>query len=121
MLGGTLLDELGDIVGAAEIGGDRSRRTGRAFTELLREAGRRGQEPLWRMVRSGQLAVVEVTPTMLVRMSALMERYGDLPIDLADASLVALAEEQGLNEVFSLDSDFRIYRLPNGHVFDLVP
>jgi hypothetical protein len=41
VLGGTLLDELGDIVGAVEIGADTSRRTGSAFTELLHE--RRGQ------------------------------------------------------------------------------
>ena len=41
VLGGTLLDELGDTVGAVEIGGDQSRRTGQAFTELLRS--RRGQ------------------------------------------------------------------------------
>jgi predicted DNA-binding protein len=36
VLGGTLLDELGDAVGAVESGGGQSRRTGRAFTELLR-------------------------------------------------------------------------------------
>jgi len=36
LLGGTLLDELGTIVGSVEIGGDQSRRTGAAFSELLR-------------------------------------------------------------------------------------
>ncbi len=36
VLGGTLLHELGDIVGAADNGGDHSRRTGQAFSELLR-------------------------------------------------------------------------------------
>jgi hypothetical protein len=36
VLGATLLDELGDTVGAVEIGGVRSRRTGRALTALLR-------------------------------------------------------------------------------------
>jgi Ribbon-helix-helix protein, copG family len=37
VLGGTLLGDLGDIVGTVEIGGDRSRRSGDAFTELLRK------------------------------------------------------------------------------------
>jgi hypothetical protein len=36
VLGGTLLGELGTIVGAADSGGAQSRRTGQAFTELLR-------------------------------------------------------------------------------------
>jgi predicted transcriptional regulator len=41
VLGGTLLDELGDTVGAVELGSAQSRQTGRALTELLRT--RRGQ------------------------------------------------------------------------------
>lgn len=71
-----------------------------AFMEamyLLRAgAGWRGQEPLWRMVRGGQVILAETTPRMLARMPALTERYCDLPMDLAEASLVALAEEQPL-------------------------
>jgi uncharacterized protein len=42
-------------------------------------------------------------------------------MDLADASLVALAEDQRLRDVFTLDSDFRVYRLPDGQAFNLVP
>jgi hypothetical protein len=37
VLGGTLLDELGEIVGAVDAGGDRSRRTGDVFAELLQK------------------------------------------------------------------------------------
>ena len=96
-----------------------------AFTEAMyllgAGSGWRGQEPLWRLVRGGQLVLAEMTTTMLVRIPALMERYRNLPMDLADASLVALAEEKRLGEVFTLDSDFRVYRLPNGDAFDVVP
>jgi hypothetical protein len=35
VLGRNLRSDLGDIVGALEIGGDSSRRTGKAYTELL--------------------------------------------------------------------------------------
>jgi predicted nucleic acid-binding protein len=73
------------------------------------------------MVRAGQLVLAETNVSMLARMPALMEQYRDLPMDLADASLVALAEEQRLREVFTLDRDFRVYRLPDGHAFNLVP
>lgn len=40
VLGGTLLGELGEIVGAVDVGGDHSRRTGEAFSELLRNKSR---------------------------------------------------------------------------------
>jgi predicted nucleic acid-binding protein len=84
-------------------------------------SGWRGQEPLWRMVRGGQLVLAEMTATMLARIPALMERYSELPMDLADASLVALAEAERLGKVFTLDSDFHVYRLPNGDAFEVVP
>ena len=42
-------------------------------------------------------------------------------MDLADASLVAIAEERRLSQVFTLDRDFRVYRLPNGAPFELLP
>ncbi len=41
ILGGTLLHELGDIVGSVDIGGDHSRRTGQAFAALLRARSKR--------------------------------------------------------------------------------
>jgi len=96
-----------------------------AFTEAMyllgAGAGWRGQEPLWRMVRTGQLMLAEVTTTMLARMPGLMQQYWDLPMDLADASLVAMAEELRLHEVLTLDRDFRVYRLPDGQAFKVLP
>ena len=96
-----------------------------AFTEAMyiagRAAGWRAQEVLWRWIASGALVVHDLTPRMVARMPVLMERYSDLPMDLADASLVALAEERRLRQVFTLDSDFRVYRLPTGEPFELVP
>jgi hypothetical protein len=44
VLGGTLLHELGEIIGAIDVGGDQSRRTGDAFAELLRKRPTRRRE-----------------------------------------------------------------------------
>jgi len=41
---------------------------------------------------------------------ALMHRYRNRPMSLADACLVRLSEIHANGEVFTLDSDFRIYR-----------
>jgi uncharacterized protein len=50
-----------------------------------------------------------------------MAQYHDLPMDLADASLVAVAETLNLTRVFTLDSDFGVYCLGDGRGFEVVP
>jgi len=96
-----------------------------AFTEamyLLGDAsGWSGQEPLWRLVRRADLQIAESGARTIDRMAALMARYRDLPMDLADASLVALAEERGLSRVFTLDRHFPAYRAARGKAFSVVP
>lgn len=42
-------------------------------------------------------------------------------MDLADASLVALAEASGLKQVFTLDTDFYVYRIADKDSFDVIP
>ncbi len=52
----------------------------------------------------------------------LMRCYKDLPMDLADATLVALAETLGVSRVFTLDhKDFSIYRFKHTRRFTLIP
>ncbi|MBI4582267.1 MAG: hypothetical protein HY718_21415, partial [Planctomycetes bacterium] len=55
------------------------------------------------------------------RMRELMRKYRDLPMDLADASLVALAEALNRRQVFTLDGDFQVYRFRDREAFRLVP
>lgn len=54
------------------------------------------------------------------RMRQLMEQYHNTPMDLADASLVATAETRNLRRVFTLDNDFRVYRIKGTGVFEIV-
>ena len=54
----------------------------------------------------------------LPRLTALMRQYANLPMDLADASLVLLAEENGEGRIVSTDErDFHAYRWKNQHPF----
>ena len=68
-----------------------------------------------------RLEVRSHTVEDLERMRALMERYADAPMDLADASLVALAEALNETLVFTLDDHFRAYRLRDRRAFQVVP
>jgi len=52
------------------------------------------------------------------RIVALMKQYADLPMDLADASLVLLAEHLGHGRILSTDQrDFHTYRWKNTKPF----
>jgi uncharacterized protein len=97
-----------------------------AFTEamyLLGEAGGwRAQDALWGLVEKHDVELADADLEQRARIRALMEKYQDLPMDLADASLVALAEMRGLRDVFTLDhADFQVYRLHRRQTFRLWP
>jgi predicted nucleic acid-binding protein len=47
-----------------------------------------------------------------------MKRYARVPMDLADAWLVALAERLGTGRILTLDGDFRIYRWRRTKAFE---
>ena len=50
-----------------------------------------------------------------------MDKYKDRPMDLADASLMAATEGLGMQRIFTLDSDFYIYRLVDGSALECIP
>ena len=83
--------------------------------------GWRGQRTLWNSLKQGALLVHTPSLAETERMQALMEKYQDVPMDLADASLVALAEASGSKQVFTLDSDFYVYRIGGKDSFEVVP
>jgi len=96
-----------------------------AFTEamyLLSRAGaQQGSGALWKLALSGRLNIATLSPKALARSAQLMAKYADRPMDLADATLVALAEECGDRRIFTLDSDFEIYRLHGRLRFEIIP
>jgi uncharacterized protein len=50
-----------------------------------------------------------------------MAEYDDLPCDFADASLVYAASTTRVREIWTLDRDFLVFRLPDRTRFTLVP
>lgn len=55
------------------------------------------------------------------RLFELMEKYQDRPMDLADASLLLVAEQTGARQILTLDSDFLFYLINNQDTFDILP
>ena len=95
-----------------------------AFTEamyLLRESWP-AQKALWSRLETHALDLAPLEEADAPRMRELMEKYRDLPMDLADAALVRVAEREALTEIFTLDrTHFRTYRPGRRRSFSIVP
>ncbi len=66
----------------------------------------------------GLYEVYNLTTNDSLRIVELMHKYADLPMDLADASLVILAEELGHGRILSTDMrNFKTYRWKNHKPF----
>jgi predicted nucleic acid-binding protein len=83
---------------------------------------RGGREACVDFFLSGGAVLVPATTASLRRARALVEQYGDLPMDYADATLVVLAEDLQTNLVFTTDGrDFGVYRIKGRGRFDVRP
>lgn len=80
------------------------------------------QDALWEMLGTDHLKLLPLNERDGLRMRDLMRKYRDLPMDIADASLVRLAEREGLRRVFTTDRrDFGVYRVGRTGRFSIVP
>lgn len=61
-------------------------------------------------VHLGGIVVESIEKGDIGRIIDLAEKYSDVPMDLADASLVVLAEKFNIKEIITIDSDYYIYR-----------
>jgi uncharacterized protein len=70
----------------------------------------RVQVDFLRWVLNGGITIADILAEDLLRIIELTEKYSDLPMDFADASLVVLCERMNIRDVASIDRDFGIYR-----------
>lgn len=80
------------------------------------------QEALLEWVETGVVGILPLGKEDAPRMKALMKKYRDLPMDLADAALVRVAEREKIRTIFTLDRrDFHLYRPVKLGRFSLIP
>jgi predicted nucleic acid-binding protein len=82
------------------------------ITEAAFLLKREGQDadPLFALLERGVVRIALSVQDEKADLRALMHRYRNRPMSLADACLVRLSEINASGEVFTLDADFRIYR-----------
>ena len=82
----------------------------------------RCQKPVLDFFVQGGAELVSLSPELLQRSLWLMEKYADVPMDLADATLVALAEQRGCSNILTLDRrGFETYRINGKKTFVIHP
>lgn len=95
-----------------------------AFTEAmyLLNFSWRAQDALWELVSEETIRLLPVEADDHRRMRDLMKKYRMLPMDLADAALVAVAERERIRRIFTIDRrDFSLYRPAKLGKFTIVP
>jgi len=82
----------------------------------------RAQGAFWEMMETEAVLILALDHTDVPRMTELMRTYRDLPMDLADAALVRVAEREKLRRIFTLDRrDFEVYRPARLGRFSILP
>ena len=76
---------------------------------LLKREGKEA-DLLFELLERGVIRIELSLQAERADLRALMHRYRNLPMSLADACLVRLSELHANAKVFTLESDFRIYR-----------
>jgi uncharacterized protein len=82
----------------------------------------RAQKTCLAFILRGAFQLVPSSRKSLHRVAVVMERYGNVPMDFADATLVVLAEELESEWVFTLDRrGFSTYRMHRNRTFRIIP
>jgi len=81
----------------------------------------RGKLAYLEFIRRGGVAVMDIAIADLHGVGAVLKKYQDREVDLADASLIWLAEKLDITDIATVDRrDFEIYRLSGNRQFSLV-
>jgi uncharacterized protein len=76
----------------------------------------------WTFVLTGRVSIASITDPDLPALEALMARYADRPMDFADATLVHVANREGLRTILTIDrADFETYRIGRNAKFRILP
>lgn len=91
------------------------------LTEVFHFLNGPQQRQLWSFVLAEGVVLVDVLSSDIHRLRTLMLKYSDLPMDLADGSLVVVAQRLEVRSVFTLDEHFRVYRPFHAQGFEVAP
>jgi predicted nucleic acid-binding protein len=86
---------------------------------LIRKA-HNGAERVFELISRGILRIDFDLAAEAEQVNRLIKRYSDIPMSLADACLVRMAEKHTRATVLTLDSDFKFYRTGDRRVISAI-
>lgn len=82
----------------------------------------RNQELCWEFIESGVINIFHLNTHHLPLIRRIMKKYQELPMDLADASILIMSEEKRITKIFTLDhKHFMVYSPAHTKFFQLIP
>ncbi len=91
-----------------------------AETMYLLSRFSKAQQALFGLLQNGALKLAFHVEDHVAELRALHAKYRDQPMSLADACVVRMAELQEDHKVFTLDSDFLVYRKRGRQAIELI-
>ena len=61
-------------------------------------------------IELGAITIYQIEQSELTNIIKMMQKYSDVPMDLADSTLMYVAQKENIENIMSIDSDFDIYR-----------
>jgi len=61
-------------------------------------------------IKRGGIEIYDIKIDKLERIIEITRKYRNVPMDLVDASLIIVSEEEGIKEIITIDNDYYIYR-----------
>lgn len=58
----------------------------------------------------GGIKLYDISQNEIVHIRVMMQKYIDVPMDLADATLMYISNKENIKNIMSIDCDFDIYR-----------
>jgi predicted nucleic acid-binding protein len=68
------------------------------------------QIDFYKWIDRGAIQIIDIDSDNFKRIIELSTKYSDIPMDLADASLIVLSEITEIKNIITIDSDYYIYR-----------
>lgn len=88
---------------------------------LSSAGGGRAQNRLWQHFADGRVVLYLPAGDEWQRIHDLMNQYADMPLDMADASLISAAERLGERRLFTIDRLLGAVQLSDGQFLQIVP
>jgi uncharacterized protein len=83
------------------------------ITEVMYEFGRPDiQEKFLLWIERGGIKIADQSQESVSELINLIRNYSDVPMDLADATLMVYAVKTNIKEIATIDSNFHVYRTP---------